>query len=527
MTRVVQGAACLLVCAVAFAGLLGGAARAQTFNPQPYLVFEVPPEPVPLPALVDLDDQFILEQDVPVIERYRFMNPVEKIPLSPPGQEEPITDPLLHYRWYRIDLPAQGTYSVQVTNQFGDHAPWTIVDKPEYLLAPASKLFYPEDPGPPPPGQHYDCYPVVDAPPVAAVVDLNDQFGNHGPKDVLQARYLCVPVQKTREDGTVYPIFQATNARDHLACYDIPPHPHAEVVNIRTQFTGIEPELLQIVEDRMLCVPSEKTRLEVEPQPYLVYEVPPEPVPQPTVVDLDDQFITEADVPVTDRHFLMNPVTKTPLEPPNQDEPITDPNLHYRWYAIQVDRPGSRNVKVTNQFGVQVPWEISAAPVYLLAPASKVLDQGEPGPEPPGNHYDCYDVLDAPPAGALVSLTDQFGVHPDSDVGLARFLCAPTVKTNQGVVYPVEPTTDGRDHLACYEVPPHPHTEIVNTRTQFTGVDPDVTPVIHDFFLCVPSVKIYREVPSLAPWGIATLGLVMVLTVLWTLQRGASRAKRT
>ena len=305
----------------------------------------------------------------------------------------------------------------------------------------------------------------------------------------------------------------------------MPPDPRSEVVNTRTQFSDIEPEVLPILEDKMLCVPSEKTRLEIEPQPYLVYEVPPEPLVPIPLVDLEDQFINEQDVPVTDRHFLMNPVTKTPLEPPNQEEPITDPSLHYRWHPIQVDQTGERHVEVTNQFGNKACWKISRAPVYLLAPASKTLAPDDPGPEPPGNHYDCYDVLDAPPAGALVSLTDQFGTHPDADVGLARFLCAPTVKTKQGVVYPVLPAADGRDHLACYEVPPHPHTEIVNTRTQFTDVDPDLTPVIHDYFLCVPSVKTFKEVPSLAPWGSATLGLLMLVTVFAIARQRARRAR--
>jgi len=267
MIRVVRGAVFLLACAVASAGLAAGAAYAQQFLPQPYLVYEVPPEPLPLPPLVGLEDQFGLREDVPVIERWYFMNPVEKLPIEPPGNPEPITDPLLHYRWYTIYAADQGTYNVRVTNQFGDAVPWKIEARPQFLLAPASKAFYPEEPGPPPPGQHYDCYAVLEAPPAGALVDLNDQFGNHGPADVMDAVFLCVPVKKTREDGTVYPIFEAEDGRDHLACYDVPPHPHDEVVDTRTQFTDLEPELVPIIQDKWLCVPSVK--IYEEPLPSL------------------------------------------------------------------------------------------------------------------------------------------------------------------------------------------------------------------------------------------------------------------
>jgi hypothetical protein len=258
MARVAREAGFLVACAVAFAALPGGSAYAQLFEPQPYLVYEVPPEPIAPPPVVDLDDQFSVRQDVPVLERWYFMNPVEKMPISPPSNPETITDPELHYRWHTIDAPEQGTYVVKVSNQFGDQVPWTIERAPRFLLAPASKSFVPGEPGPVPPGQHYDCYVAVDAPPAGAVVDLNDQFGPHGPTDVLLATYLCAPVVKTK-DQVVYPIFDATDGRDHLACYEVSPHQHSEIVNTRTQFTGVEPDLTPILEDRFLCVPSVKT----------------------------------------------------------------------------------------------------------------------------------------------------------------------------------------------------------------------------------------------------------------------------
>jgi hypothetical protein len=262
MTRVAQRAAFLLACAVAFAGLLlGGTAYAQGFLPQPYLVYEVPPEPVVPPPLVDLGDQFNLWKDVSVLDRWFHMNPVEKIPISPPGNPEPMTDPELHYRWYIIDTqagPGAGTRIVQVTNQFADGEPWEISQVPEFLLAPASKVIGPGEPGPPPPGQHYDCYQALAAPPAFAIVDLFDQFGPHGPTDVLDPRYLCAPVEKTREDGTVYPIFEAADGRDHLACYDVVPEPWSEWISTRDQFTDATPDEGLVVEEKMLCVPTVK-----------------------------------------------------------------------------------------------------------------------------------------------------------------------------------------------------------------------------------------------------------------------------
>jgi hypothetical protein len=263
-----------------------------------------------------------------------------------------------------------------------------------------------------------------------------------------------------------------------------------------------------------------------DPQPYLVYDVPPEPVIPEPVVDLDDQFIKVTGVPVFERWFLMNPVEKMPLTPPGDPELITDPVLHYRWYTIVIQGQGTRIVQVTNQFGDQMPWEIDRVPEFLLLPASKIEGQGEPEPPPPGQHYDCYAVVAPLPALAIVDLFDQFGAHGPSEVLDARYLCAPAEKTTaDGTVYPTFEASDGRDHLACYDVTPHPDHQVITTRDQFTDATADEGMAIEDRMLCVPSTKIYDRVPSLAPWGIATLGLSMLLTVFWVAQRRARCAR--
>jgi hypothetical protein len=266
-----------------------------------------------------------------------------------------------------------------------------------------------------------------------------------------------------------------------------------------------------------------------DPQPYLVYEVPPEPVAPPALVDLEDQFNLWTDVSVMDRWFHMNPVDKIPLSPPGDPELIMDPDLHYRWFTIHTQagsQPGTRTVQVTNQFAFGDLWEISQVPEFLLAPASKIIGPGEPGPPPPGQHYDCYAVLAAPPWMAVVDLLDQFGPHEPTDVLDARYLCAPVEKTTEGgTVYPIFEATNGRDHLACYDLLPEPWSELITTRDQFTDISPNEGLVVEERMLCVPTLKTYERVPSLAPWGIATLGLAMLLTVFWVAQRRARGAR--
>ena len=99
MTRVTRGAVLLLACAVAFASLPAGSAHAQTFDPQAYLVYDMESVALPLPSpLVSLEDQFGLREGAEVLERWFFMNPVDKYPVNPPGDPELITNPFLHYR---------------------------------------------------------------------------------------------------------------------------------------------------------------------------------------------------------------------------------------------------------------------------------------------------------------------------------------------------------------------------------------------------------------------------------------------
>ncbi len=78
---------------------------------------------------------------------------------------------------------------------------------------------------------------------------------------------------------------------------------------------------------------------------------------------------------------------------------------------------------------------------------------------------------------------------------------------------PSGPPLFPEDHLACYDISGWPADEYRWVEDQ---VQLEVIWAVHAEMLCVPSTKsVIERAPSLAPWGIATLGLSMLLTVFW------------
>ena len=217
MARAARRPFFLLACAVALTGLPLGTSQAQTFDPQPYLVYSVDATLLDPSPVVDLEDQFGLREDVVLTEAVDFMNPVQKQPIEPPGEMEEITDLSLHYRWLFFDHPNYYGDIVRVTDQFGDNVYWILERDPSYLLAPASKSIATGEPGPPPTGQHYTCYYEMSSTGVnpAQTVSLSDQFGSHGPYEVGWAMFLCAPAEKTHGDE-FYDTIPANDGRDHL-----------------------------------------------------------------------------------------------------------------------------------------------------------------------------------------------------------------------------------------------------------------------------------------------------------------------
>ena len=101
---------------------------------------------------------------------------------------------------------------------------------------------------------HYKCYPVRESSGFRPrTVKLRDQFGDVK-ASVLAPRYLCNPVRKTTEDGSVY---EPPLPESHLVCYEIresDPTPRWEVLT-EDQFGE-----LKLVGDaaELLCLPAAK-----------------------------------------------------------------------------------------------------------------------------------------------------------------------------------------------------------------------------------------------------------------------------
>jgi hypothetical protein len=256
MTRAARGAFLPLACAVALAGLPLGTAQAQTFDPQPYLVYDAPATPLDPNPVMDLEGQFGLREDVAVREAVYFMNPVQMEPIEPPGEMEEMTDASLHYRWFDLDSDFHYGPVVLVTDQFGTCL-WILERDASYLLAPTSKSIGTGEPGTPPNGQHYACYVYVGGTGCnpAQTVSLTDQFGSHGPYEVFVGYTLCVPVEKTH-DQQVYDTIPAADGRDLLTCYNVPWDHNDTDISTRNQFTGAAPDEIDTSHDYFLCVPA-------------------------------------------------------------------------------------------------------------------------------------------------------------------------------------------------------------------------------------------------------------------------------
>ncbi|MEE8551276.1 MAG: hypothetical protein V3T08_08500, partial [Gemmatimonadota bacterium] len=233
-------------------------------------------------------------------------------------------------------------------------------------------------------------------------------------------------------------------------------------------------------------------------QPYWVWDftdIPFGPVP----LGLSDQFNNNLSVSVDSCDYLMNPVTKSP------SKGILDPDLHYSWNRIDPPpKPGAtqvRNVRVSDQFGVNV-WTIRRKPTYVLAPTAKCLGLGcLPGPVPPNQHYACYEAVKSPFIGEVVNLEDQFQPGDVNTVGMGRWVCTPVEKNGSEIFDDL--------HLACYDVPLTFNPAIWEAEDQFGTFNNAIGQT--DAFLCVPAEKelTVGQVPTMGPWGLVTLAGLM------------------
>lgn len=237
-----------VLCSLAMVLALAAAPAGAQVNPlwDHYKLYVAPPITIPVPP-VFLDDQFgpythnVLQLDF-------YMNPVEKIVISPPpGGQSPINDPLLHYTWWRIS-PQPFNATVTGVNQFGDHT--FDVHDAVYLLNPSVK----NDPtGQIPNRNHYKCYDCL-GPPVAFQLRLTDQFGPWDAQ-VGVPRWWCNPVVKQVSGQPPHPVL---DPNQHYVCYDFtPPDPNIYPASITDQF--IPNTMVQLGPSQWLCVPTYKT----------------------------------------------------------------------------------------------------------------------------------------------------------------------------------------------------------------------------------------------------------------------------
>jgi hypothetical protein len=174
---------------------------------------------------------------------------------------------------------------------------------------------------------------------------------------------------------------------------------------------------------------------------YIVSQQTPQPA---QTVTLDDQF-TNGPVTVTVGEPVMfcAPTAKTVG---TEVFPIEDEQEHYTLYnAPGVASP--RTALVTDQFGTEVPWQVTT-PKYLLVPTAKTIGGVTFDDRTRLNHYWCYQAT-GPRVGARATLEDQFSGPDDVRITTPTLLCNPAEKVHGTQTFRIE---DRNLHLACYEV---------------------------------------------------------------------------
>ena len=254
---------------------------------------------------------------------------------------------------------------------------------------------------------------------------------------------------------------------------------------------------------------------------YKCYDIDPRTDP-PDTVDIQTQFGVETGVAVGDSRYLCPPTLKTL---PEAGQEGTEAAPHIECFDIaSEDNPGW-TVALSTQFTDEEGFETQVGPATMLcAPAVKrEIGAAGNGPgssaasPPPVPHYKCFDIA-GPSPGIAVELETQFGVEDAVEVGDAVLLCAPALKTHNGV------TTGLMDlpHLVCHAIADEPVERLVEITTQF-GPQPEVE-VLDPKLLCVPAEKEVRSMPGALIWGditcegsvgsLAALGLLLFISSL-------------
>jgi hypothetical protein len=210
---------------------------------------------------------------------------------------------------------------------------------------------------------------------------------------------------------------------------------------------------------------------------YIVSQQTPQPA---QTVTLDDQFTNgPVTVAVGEPVMFCAPTAKTVG---TQVFPIEDEQEHYTLYnAPGVASP--RSVLVSNQFGTEVPWQLTT-PKYLLVPTAKTIGGVTFDDRANLNHYWCYAAT-GPRMGVRATLEDQFSGPDSVRITTPTLLCTPAEKVHGTQTFPIE---DRNLHLACYELHGKQKTE------QFTFLaenqfETDQFQISSWEILCAPSEK--------------------------------------
>jgi hypothetical protein len=174
---------------------------------------------------------------------------------------------------------------------------------------------------------------------------------------------------------------------------------------------------------------------------YIVSQQTPQPA---QTITLDDQFTTgPVTVTVGEPVMFCAPTAKTVG---TEVSPIEDEQEHYTLYtAPGVASP--RTALVTDQFGTDVPWQVTT-PKYLLVPTAKTIGGVTFDDRANLNHYWCYQAT-GPRVGVRATLEDQFSGPDDIRVTTPTLLCNPAEKVHGTETFRIE---DRNLHLACYEI---------------------------------------------------------------------------
>jgi hypothetical protein len=174
---------------------------------------------------------------------------------------------------------------------------------------------------------------------------------------------------------------------------------------------------------------------------YIISQQTPQPA---EAITLDDQFTEEPISTFAGEPIMFCP----PTEKTVGDEvfPIEDEEEHYALY----NAPGPavpRTVLVSDQFGTNVPWQITT-PKYVMVPTAKTINEVTFDDRENMNHYWCYEAT-GPRVNVRATLDDQFNGPDNIRVTTPTLFCAPAEKVHNGVTFPIE---DEETHLACYEI---------------------------------------------------------------------------